>query len=75
MNNDLVVEIDDKGELFIMRNRGLIAQLCPYSNKPCSDACPLFMEPDKMQDIVFLEICRKVYRVRYENMADKRKKV
>ena len=74
MKEDLQVKVDEKGELYIMRNRGLIAQMCPYSDKPCSDACPLFMEPDKIQDIVFLELCRKTYRVRYENLTDKRKK-
>lgn len=72
---DIVMWIDEKGELYIKRGRGVVQQLCPYSTKPCSDACPLFMEPDKVQDVMFMELCRKVYRVRYENFTDKRKKV
>ena len=71
---DVVVEIDDKGQLWMKRGTGVTQMLCPYAggNKGCGDWCPLFHEPDITVSGAFLELCETAYRERIENITDKR---
>ena len=74
---DVVVEIDDKGQLWMKRRKGIVQMLCPYSggNKSCGDWCPLFHEPYTTVAGTFLELCETSYRISIENITDKRSKI